>query len=73
MKKNTRTTDRQKILEQLATENVSAEGTVGSVTLNLEKVRRWKKEINTKASGNSCSPSLSQKLYGEWYTKGNKL
>lgn len=45
MKKNTRNTDRQKILESLAISGISEEGRVGTVSLNIEKLKRWRREI----------------------------
>lgn len=44
-KKNTRRGDRKKLLETLEMGSVSAEGTIGTVSLNFEKVSRWRRQL----------------------------
>ncbi|KAH8586425.1 hypothetical protein B0O99DRAFT_644512 [Bisporella sp. PMI_857] len=51
MKKNTRIADRQRILDRLNTEkDISEEGLVGTVSLNIDKVRRWRKQLSAANS-----------------------
>ena len=38
--------DRKKLLETLETTNISEEGTIGPISLNREKLKRWRKEID---------------------------
>ena len=44
MKKNTRLGDRQRILKTLDSGGTSEEGHIDTVSLNLEKVKKWRKE-----------------------------
>jgi len=48
LKKNTRARDRQELLEKVNAGNLSEEGSVGTVSLNIEKVRRWRRELEER-------------------------
>jgi len=57
MKKNTRTTERQKILEAVAISEISEEGRAGTVSLSMEKVKRWRREFENGAKpGHRSTP-----------------
>ncbi|KAH8597216.1 Clr5 domain-containing protein [Bisporella sp. PMI_857] len=51
LKKNTTTAERKRILEALSTQAISEQGRVGTVSLNPEKVLRWRTEATEKKSG----------------------
>jgi len=47
-KKNTRKDERERLLKALEGGKISEEGTIGAVSLNVEKVNRWRKEISER-------------------------
>ena len=48
IKKNTRKDDRKRLLRELENGGISEEGNIGAVSLNVEKVNRWRKEMNER-------------------------
>jgi len=50
MMKNTKLGDRYKLLENIEAGRVSAEGVSGTVSLNIEKIERWRKQIGGRTT-----------------------
>jgi len=59
IKKNTRKDDRERLLKALETSGISEEGSIGAVSLNVEKVNRWRKELKAKNAADRGTTAAS--------------
>jgi len=63
IKKNTRKGEREKLLKTLEESEISVEGKIGTVSLNIEKIKRWRKEIKSTTGQEGILDVLSDNIY----------